>query len=156
MGSEVSTNGDVYSFGILLLEMFTGKRPTDEMFKDSLNIHNFVRTAVPERVAKIVDPVILQEGVEMDNSTSQRRTASSHDDAEECLILIFRIGLTCSVALPRERKNITDAAAELNSVRNILLGTGLPRRDGSQVQFRVLFDIFLAVSLLYHIKNCVC
>ena len=67
MGSEVSTNGDVYSFGILLLEMFTGKRPTDEMFKDSLNIHNFVRTTVPERVAKIVDPVILQEGVEMDN-----------------------------------------------------------------------------------------
>ena len=67
MGSEVSTNGDVYSFGILLLEMFTGKRPTDEMFKDRLNIHNFVRTTVPERVAKIVDPVILQECVEMDN-----------------------------------------------------------------------------------------
>ena len=59
MGSEVSTNGDVYSFGIMLLEMFTGKRPTDEMFKDSLNIHNFVTTTVPERVAKIVDPVIL-------------------------------------------------------------------------------------------------
>ena len=61
MGSKVSTNGDVYIFGILLLEMFTGKGPTDEMFKDSLNIHNFVRTVVPERVAKIVDPVILQE-----------------------------------------------------------------------------------------------
>ena len=39
---------DVYSFGILLLEMFTEKSPTDEMFKDSLNIHNFVRTDVPE------------------------------------------------------------------------------------------------------------
>ena len=77
----------------------------------------------------------------MDNPTSQRRTTSSHDDAEECLILIFRIGLACSVKLPRERKNITDAAAELNSTRNILLGTGLPRRDGSQVHL-VLFDLF--------------
>ena len=37
MGSEVSTLGDVYSFGILLLEMFTGKRPTDSMFKDDFN-----------------------------------------------------------------------------------------------------------------------
>lgn len=64
MGSEVSTNGDVCSCGILLLEMFTGMRATDEMFKDSLNIHNFVRTAVPKRVREITDPVLVQEGVE--------------------------------------------------------------------------------------------
>ncbi|KAJ9683795.1 hypothetical protein PVL29_016341 [Vitis rotundifolia] len=140
MGSEVSTSGDVYSFGILLLEMFTGKRPTEDMFKDSLNIHSFVKTAVPERVAEIADPVLLQEGVEMDNTTSQRRMASSHD-AQECLISIFGIGLACSAELPRERKNITDAAAELNSVRDILLGTGLHRRDNPQVQFTIFWKL---------------
>ncbi|PRQ58184.1 putative non-specific serine/threonine protein kinase [Rosa chinensis] len=45
----------IASFGILLLEMFTGERPTDHMFSDSLNLHNFVKMALPERVAYIRD-----------------------------------------------------------------------------------------------------
>ncbi|CAL8126809.1 unnamed protein product [Prunus armeniaca] len=53
MGSEVSKSGDVYSFGILLLEMFTGRRPTDHLFSDGLNLHNFVKTAFPDRVTEI-------------------------------------------------------------------------------------------------------
>uniref|UniRef100_A0A2N9HN18 non-specific serine/threonine protein kinase n=1 Tax=Fagus sylvatica TaxID=28930 RepID=A0A2N9HN18_FAGSY len=48
--------GDVYSYGILVLEMFTGRRPTDKMFKDGFNLHNFVRMALPERLVQIVDP----------------------------------------------------------------------------------------------------
>ncbi|EOY10065.1 Leucine-rich repeat protein kinase family protein, putative [Theobroma cacao] len=48
MGSEVSTNGDVYSHSILSLEMFSGMRPTDEVFKEGLNLHNLVKAALPE------------------------------------------------------------------------------------------------------------
>ena len=55
MGSEVSTQGDVYSFGILVLEMLTGKRPTEEMFKDGNNLHNYARSAYPDNLLDIVD-----------------------------------------------------------------------------------------------------
>ncbi|XP_058094035.1 probable LRR receptor-like serine/threonine-protein kinase At3g47570 isoform X1 [Magnolia sinica] len=61
MGGEASTQGDVYSYGILLLEMITGKGPTDEMFKDNLSLHHFSKSSLPEHVMNIVDPFLLIE-----------------------------------------------------------------------------------------------
>ncbi|KAK3436998.1 hypothetical protein EUGRSUZ_C01824 [Eucalyptus grandis] len=48
MGDMVSTQGDMYSYGILLLEMLTGRRPIEKTFKDHLNLHNFVKVALPD------------------------------------------------------------------------------------------------------------
>ncbi|GKE48498.1 kinase-like domain-containing protein, partial [Tanacetum coccineum] len=39
IGSEMTSSGDVYSFGILLLEVMTGKKPTDGMFNEGLSLH---------------------------------------------------------------------------------------------------------------------
>ncbi|PQP95022.1 putative LRR receptor-like serine/threonine-protein kinase [Prunus yedoensis var. nudiflora] len=61
MGSQVSIMGDIYSYGILLLEMFTGKRPTDDMFKDGLSIHQFTAMALPDHAMDIVEPSLLLE-----------------------------------------------------------------------------------------------
>ncbi len=36
-GGQASVVGDAYSFGITLLEMFTGKAPTDNMFREGLS-----------------------------------------------------------------------------------------------------------------------
>jgi len=46
LGNEVSTHGDVYSFGILLLEMLTGKRPTDNEFGGAIGLLNYVQMAL--------------------------------------------------------------------------------------------------------------
>ncbi|XVF83935.1 hypothetical protein PTKIN_Ptkin16aG0534300 [Pterospermum kingtungense] len=72
MGSSVTTYGDVYSYGILLLEMFTGKRPTDKMFKENLNLHNFVKSALPNQVAEIIGRTILQKGFRGETMSSQK------------------------------------------------------------------------------------
>ncbi|XP_058073010.1 probable LRR receptor-like serine/threonine-protein kinase At3g47570 [Magnolia sinica] len=48
MDGKASTQGDVYSYGILPWEMITGKGPTDDMFKDNLSLHHFVKLAFSE------------------------------------------------------------------------------------------------------------
>ncbi|KAK4592257.1 hypothetical protein RGQ29_016684 [Quercus rubra] len=134
MGNEVSTFGDVYSYGILLLEMFTGKRPTDNIFKDDLNLHDFVRGALPERVINIVDPIILLEREDMETRTNDTHIQNQIGCPKilECLILIFGIGVSCSMESPRERMNISDVVAQLHLIRDKLLRTRR-RRERLQI-----------------------
>ncbi|RHN81161.1 putative protein kinase RLK-Pelle-LRR-XII-1 family [Medicago truncatula] len=58
MDSQLSREVDMYSFGILLLEMLTGRRPTDEMFKDGHNLHNYAKIVFPNNILEIVDATL--------------------------------------------------------------------------------------------------
>ncbi|OWM74620.1 probable LRR receptor-like serine/threonine-protein kinase At3g47570 [Punica granatum] len=123
-GGEVSTHGDVYSYGILVLEMFTGKRPTDEMFTDGLNLHSFAIAALPEQVSQVVDPFLLQEsqGVESSqNSVRARRHSNRLQKVQECLVSIIRLGVLCSSESPGDRMNIADVATALRVIHKELL-----------------------------------
>ncbi|KAM3701952.1 hypothetical protein ACJW31_05G213500 [Castanea mollissima] len=98
LGSEVSTKGDVYSYGILLLEMITGKRPTDSMFDGSLNLHNYASIAWPNRVLEIVDPKLLNnndESCRRNDGTLARPSLSCNWSGTFFLVLGFNA--TCSV-----------------------------------------------------------
>ena len=61
LGNEVSTHGDVYSFGILLLEMMTGKRPTDNEFGGAIGLRNYVQMALLDKVSVIVDQQLTNQ-----------------------------------------------------------------------------------------------
>ena len=111
MGSQLSTNGDVYSFGIFLLEMFTGRQPTDELFRDDLNLHNFVKLALSGRAMEILDQSVFNKVGENKNIvTCWSDWTCEHT---ECLILVFQIGLACSVESPGDRTNMRRVALEL-------------------------------------------
>ena len=144
MGGEASRQGDVYSCGILVLEMFTGRRPTDKMFKDSFNLHNFVRMALPERLVQIVDPNLSTR--EVDETATEEDSHDNYDhtdpEAEEgknhienlcqmnanmhkCLFSVFKIGLACSLESPEERINMENVSRELHHIKNAFLGIGI-------------------------------
>ena len=61
LGEKVSIQGDVYSYGILLLEMITRKKPTSLMFSGDLNLHKWVNLAFPNRVKEVIDNRLLNE-----------------------------------------------------------------------------------------------
>ncbi|XP_075092450.1 uncharacterized protein LOC107761255 isoform X1 [Nicotiana tabacum] len=122
MGSDASIYGDLYSFGIMLLEMFTGRRPTDEMFKDSLNLHNYAKASLPDRVMHITDPILLQERDELGKEYKLDNNRSSATDFfESFLVAVIQIGVACSVEFPKERRRTNDIVGELNSLRKLFL-----------------------------------
>nr|GFC88697.1 protein kinase-like domain-containing protein [Tanacetum cinerariifolium] len=51
----MTSSGDIYSFGILLLEVMTGKKPTDDMFIDGLSLHKFSYMALPDHAVDVID-----------------------------------------------------------------------------------------------------
>ncbi|KAF5799391.1 putative protein kinase RLK-Pelle-LRR-XII-1 family [Helianthus annuus] len=65
LGNEMTSSGEVYSFGVLLLEMMTGEKPTDNIFSEGLGLHKFAFMALHEHVTNVIDVNILnisQEG----------------------------------------------------------------------------------------------
>ncbi|XP_048135612.1 probable LRR receptor-like serine/threonine-protein kinase At3g47570 [Rhodamnia argentea] len=107
MGHKVSTLGDAYSYGILLLEMFTGKRPTEEAFGHHLNLHSFVQMALPDRMMDIVDLRLWKEAGDRQQEIKMR----------DCIISVFEVGVACSMESPPDRMDMTEAIRKLCSIK---------------------------------------
>lgn len=109
-----STSGDVCSYGILLLEMLIGKRPTNDMFKDNQNVHQFAKTVFLERVVEIIDHRLLSE--EIENVSHDEYDNKMRSRMHESLVSLLRIGVLFSVESPKERMDMKDVVKELHGV----------------------------------------
>ncbi|KAM7494803.1 hypothetical protein LguiB_029412 [Lonicera macranthoides] len=120
LGSEVSKNGDMYSYGILLLEMMTGKGPTDPIFEGSHNLHNFARTASPDHLMKMATESMLLNSDEDAESINNNNQVEDGRSKKDCFIYVIKIGVACSMESPHDRMDIVNVIRELHSVQTIL------------------------------------
>ncbi|KAL1834385.1 hypothetical protein ACET3Z_004036 [Daucus carota] len=120
MGGEISAEGDVYSYGIFLLEMFSGKRPTcsSTLLDNNNSLHDYVRKALPHRVMNIVDPRII---IDLDDHGLTTNQSYKKAALEACLASIFQVGILCSLEMPKERIDIGIAIKQLHAARDKLL-----------------------------------
>ncbi|KDO38675.1 hypothetical protein CISIN_1g037918mg, partial [Citrus sinensis] len=91
-GSEgiVSSKCDVYSYGVLLMETFTRKKPTDEFFAGEMSLKNWVKESLPHGLTNVVDENLLLE---------EPAFAAKMD----CMLSIMHLALDCSMYSPDQR-----------------------------------------------------
>ncbi|XP_042036475.1 probable LRR receptor-like serine/threonine-protein kinase At3g47570 isoform X4 [Salvia splendens] len=103
MEGKVSTHGDVYSFGIMLLEMFTGKKPTDDMFDGEMRLKEWVSESLQKNSVPIA-PALL--------SSEDRDFCAK----EQCVLSIFELAMKCLAVASHERINMIEATTTLQRI----------------------------------------
>ncbi|KAL3621317.1 hypothetical protein CASFOL_036229 [Castilleja foliolosa] len=115
-GEKPSTAGDVYSFGILLLELFTGRSPTHETFFGGLSLTSWVQMHFPTDIDQVLEFDLLQE---MNNYFDEGKSSRTQNHCD-CLITVLGVGLSCAAESPDARIAIRDALHKLKDVEKKL------------------------------------
>ncbi|XP_021802527.1 putative receptor-like protein kinase At3g47110 [Prunus avium] len=119
----VSTRGDVYSFGIVVMETFTRRKPTDEMFDGEMNIKQWIANSLVlpnAKIDEVVDANLLGIGTKQEDDDHVRK--------RDCISAIMRLALTCCAESPEERISIKEAIATLNKIKTKFLKDAAARR----------------------------
>ncbi|XP_062084346.1 leucine-rich repeat receptor-like protein kinase PXL1 [Humulus lupulus] len=103
---KVDEKIDIYSYGVVLLELLSGKTPLDPSFGESVDIVEWVRSKIRNKrtIEDALDPFI----------------AGQCKHIQEEMLLVLRIALLCTAKLPKDRPSMRDIIT--------MLGEAKPRR----------------------------
>ncbi|KAL8092940.1 uncharacterized protein LOC141689567 [Apium graveolens] len=105
---KVDEKSDIYSYGVVLMELLTGKRPLDQAFGESVDIVEWIRR-------KRLDNKALEETLDPNIGSCQV--------VKEEMLLVLRIAILCTAKLPKDRPSMRDVITMLEEAK--------PRRKSS-------------------------
>ncbi|KAM3394023.1 receptor kinase-like protein Xa21 [Capsicum galapagoense] len=103
----VSSKCDVYSYGVMLLETFTRRKPNE--FEGDLSLKQWVSFSLPDAVMDIVDANLVTA------------TGKGLQKELDVMASIMKVALDCCVESPARRTNIKDVAGMLQKITIQLL-----------------------------------
>lgn len=113
----MSIEGDIYSYGIVLIEMITAKIPTDTIFEGDLDLHSYAKSAaLSNELINMIDPKILNDGTSVEDG-NEGEISAENERRIKCTRSVIEIGVKCSVESPQGRMKIKDAIGELRVTR---------------------------------------
>lgn len=113
LGKRASTQGDVYSYGVLLLEIVTGKRPTDVLVHEGSSLHEWVKRQYPHKLEPLVEEVLERRAP---NGTQV------YDKKMWCDVVLelIELGLICTLYNHSTRPTMSDVAHEMSRLKQYL------------------------------------
>ncbi|CAO2148495.1 unnamed protein product [Urochloa humidicola] len=120
-GSKPSTSGDVYSYGVMLLEMITGKSPLEQSFNGDMNLTKWVQDNFPHGAHEIIDKRLISTTA-TDASVEGVQDSSMKQLLLECLLIpMMEVALSCVVESPDERSSMHDSLLRLKQMKVVFL-----------------------------------